>query len=756
VRTIRTAVSLLLLICAGAIAQDAQKVPIQPKQYRVQPATGAIRVDGILDEPAWASAEPMEFDVETNPGDNIVPPARTAGYMTYDSRHLYVAFRAWDPDPKAIRAHLSDRDNAFSDDFVGVVLDTFNDNRRAFEFFVNPLGVQMDLTMDDVNRNEDSSWDTIWESAGRITDEGYIVEMAIPFTSLRFPSLASEQTWGVDMVRVYPRSSRHRLGLQGQDRNRNCYLCQSSRVTGFAGITPGRDVELDPTLTAQQTARRESFPRGALAGGDTNVDLGLTGRWGITPNLQLTGAINPDFSQIEADAVQLDINTQFALSYAEKRPFFLEGIDFFEGPLPLIYTRSVADPSFGLKLTGRIGKSTLGAYVTEDELTNVIVPGAEGSSFAFLDQENTAAAFRYHYNVGETSTIGATLTSRDGTDYSNRVSGFDGTFRVTGKDTVIAQVLHSTTSYPDALAVSTGQPLSSFDDFAGEVRYRHSSRYWYWGGHYRDIGEDFRADSGFMPQVGYRAGNAVVEYNGWGEQGKTWYTRYWFGAGFDRAEKKDGELLEEEIEGWAAFQGPLQSFAQITIGDRQRRFNEVTFDEKFLHWDAELRPTGDFYLFARGTFADQIDFANTQLGERFVAAGGIRWNIGVRTKIDLEQTHEDLDVEGGRLFAADVTQLRAVYNIDLRTFVRAILQYTDIARDPVLYRHQTVSPSTQRLFPQLLFSYTINPQTVFFAGYSGTTFGGTMNDPITGESADVGLTEADRTFFIKIGYAWLF
>ena len=211
-RILRTPVFLWLALSALVFAQDAQKVPLRQKQYRIQRTTDAIRVDAVLDESAWGSAEPMEFDAETSPGENIAPPARTIGYMTYDDENLYVAFRAFDPDPKEISAHLSDRDQAFTDDFIGVVLDTFNDDRRAFEFFVNPLGVQMDLTMDDVNRNEDSSWDTIWETAGRITREGYIVEMAIPFRSLRYGSNdeRGQQTWGINFRRTIRRNSRFR------------------------------------------------------------------------------------------------------------------------------------------------------------------------------------------------------------------------------------------------------------------------------------------------------------------------------------------------------------------------------------------------------------------------------------------------------------------------------------------------------------------------------------------------------------------
>lgn len=744
----------LVVLSFPARAQEAPKVPIRAKQYRVEPTNEEIRIDAVLDEAVWQSAEPMEFDAETSPGENTPPPVRTVGYMSFDGNNLYVAFRAYDSDPSAIRAHLSDRDLAFSDDFVGVVLDTFDDNRRAFEFFVNPLGVQMDLIQDDVNRVEDASWDAIWESAGRITPEGYVVEMAIPFTSLRFPRATDEQTWGVDMVRIYPRSARHRLGLQGQDRNRNCYLCQSSRVTGFEGITPGRDIELDPTLTAQHTSVRSDFPEGKLESGDTDIEAGLSARWGITPNLTLNAAVNPDFSQIEADAVQLDINTQFALFFNEKRPFFLEGSDFFQGPLQTVYTRTVADPEYGLKLTGRLGESTIGAYVARDAVTNVIIPGVQNSSVVTLDLKNISSVFRYRYNVGETSSVGAILTSREGDGYANRVYGVDGNFRVSAKDTITGQILASNTDYPDGIALQYGQQQEGFDDLAGRLLYRHNSRNWFWGATLEDIGTDFRADSGFIPQVGYRLGNAVVEYQGHGESGKTWYTRWWLGGDYDRVEQQSGELLEQELESWAAVSGPMQSFAQIVVGDRDRRFNEVTFDEQFLHWVVEVRPIGDLLVYAEGTFADQIDFEHTRPGERFRIAGGVRWNIGLRTKIDLDHSYENLDVDGGRLFAADVTQLKAIYHFNLRTFFRVILQRTDIAQTPILYTNRVVGSSAERLFPQLLFSYKLNPQTVFFAGYSGTALGGTVGDPLDG--IDVGLTEADRTFFVKLGYAWLF
>ena len=165
----------------------------------------AIKIDGVMDEAAWQHAVRINLDIETHPGENIPALVETVAYIIEDGERIYVAFDARDPEPSEIRAYLQDRDSAWNDDFVGIVLDTYNDERRAFEFFSNPLGIQMDLTNDDVNQREDSSWDAIWDSAGTITANGYIVEMEIPLSQLRFPNNTEKQTWGFDVLRFYPR-----------------------------------------------------------------------------------------------------------------------------------------------------------------------------------------------------------------------------------------------------------------------------------------------------------------------------------------------------------------------------------------------------------------------------------------------------------------------------------------------------------------------------------------------------------------------
>ncbi len=351
------------LLAVGAPAQERvpSPVPTGPPTHAIRRTSGAILVDGILDEKAWSTAVVVNPAFETYPGNNLPARVATECLLAYDDDHLYVAFRAHDGEPAKIRAHLTDRDAAYDDDFVGVVIDTFNDERRGYEFFVNPLGVQMDLVQDDVNKNEDPAWDAIWASAGRVDAGGLHGRDGDPVRPAPLRPRDGPQTWGIDVLRVYPRDQRFIFRAQPQDRNQSCYLCQVSKLTGLEGIRRGKNVELDPTLTGVRSEEREDVPHGPWRTIESKADPGISARWGFTPNLTALAAINPDFSQVEADAAQLDVNTDFALFYPEKRPFFLEGADFFETPGSAIYTRTVADPAWGVKLSGKEGRTAVGA-----------------------------------------------------------------------------------------------------------------------------------------------------------------------------------------------------------------------------------------------------------------------------------------------------------------------------------------------------------------------------------------------------------
>jgi hypothetical protein len=726
-----------LLLAAPLAARPQEGTATAPAHspYPVGRASSAIQVDGSLDEPAWSRATVVDLAYETRPAENTPPPVKTECLITYDDDRLYVAFRAHDPDPSQIRAHISDRDRAFNDDFVGIVVDPFNDERRGFEFFVNALGVQMDLFMDDVGGNEDDSWDALWWSAGRVTESGYVVEMAVPFSSLRFPRLEGEQTWGFDALRFYPRDQRHRIAAQPMDRNVSCYLCQVSKMTGFAGVTPGRNLELDPTVTAVHTDQREGV----------ESDPGLTAKWGVTPNLTLNAALNPDFSQVEADAAQLDINTTFALFFPEKRPFFLEGADFFRTPFEAVFTRNVADPSWGVKLTGKEGQNAMGVFVAQDDRTDFLIPGSESSQGVSLDAESTDAVLRFRRDLGASSALGLLVTSREGEGYSNRLAGADGLYRLGDSDSFRGQYLRSRTEYPSAIfgEERLAQSAGVLDDQAFYLGYNHSTRNWNAYARYEDVGDLFRADMGFMPQVDSTFKLAGLERIWYGKDGARW-TQARIGSDWDERKDQAGGLLERELEAWLNVNGPRQSFLSLDGGRRDRVFNGVPFDQTFWNLYGEFQPTGDLFVNVEAHLGDQLDFANTRAGKVVQVEPSVIYLPGRHLRIQASHLLQQLDVKGGQLFEAHLTQLRLVYQFNVRTFIRLISQYTDIRRDPELYTFE-VDRTSQRLFNQLLFSYKLNPQTVFFAGYSDNSLGNERID----------LTRDDRTFFFKIGYAWV-
>jgi len=730
-----------------AASAPAEQAPdrAEPRTFEVHPLDpegGGIHVDGKLDEAAWQVPPTFTLDYETYPGDNVAPPVRTEVWITYDAHDLYVGVRAHDPEPAKIRAHLRDRDNAFQDDFVGVVLDTFNDERRAFELFVNPLGVQMDLSQSDVTGNEDESWDTLWDSSGRLTGEGYEVEMAIPFSSLRFARGSGPKTWGIDSVRIWPRDQRVRIGLNALPRGRNCYLCYTAKLHGFEGITPGRNIELDPTLTADDVARR---PDGSVPFATRDdQELGLTARWGLTPGTTLSGALNPDFSQVEADAAQLEVNTQFALFYPEKRPFFLEGADLFDTKLTAVYTRTIADPDWGIKLTGKSGKSAYGAIVAQDARTNLLIPGSQGSRLGELHRENTSSIFRYRRDFSGSSAVGALVTSREGDGYHNHVAGADALFRWHEGDAFRIEVLGSDTAYPVEVQESLGQPDGDLRGTAMRLAYQHQTQAWMGYLLYNDVSGDFRADLGFIPQADYRMGYGLVERYWYGEEGKTWWSRFTLGVESTWNYDYQGHPLQRQVAPYFQLNGPRQSWLHVYLGLGPSYFDGHVFDRNFVLVDGEIQATPAVYLSLHSRIGQEIDYDNTRDGDIVRLVPGARFEVGRHLRVTLEHNYETLGAEGATLYTANLTDLRTTYQINVRTFVRLVTQYFDLERDPALYTFATKAHRST-LFNQLLFSYKVNPQTVLFLGYA---------DDYAGEAHSLGrLDQTSRTLFLKLGYA---
>lgn len=723
----------LLLLCSAApgLAQVA-----------VKKTDAAIRVDAVLDEPAWAAAKPMAIDREWFPGDNIDAAVKTEVLVTWDDDQLYVAFRAFDPQPGRIRARYAERDAALLDDTVGFLVDPFNDDRIAYQFRINPLGVQADAINSDIEGSEDFSWDAIWDSAGRITADGYIVEVAVPLQQLRMPAGGSQQTWGFMAMRDYPRSVRHRFRSVVTDENRNCLICQFGELSGFGVTTVGRNLEVTPTLTGNIRQERSG---GSLSTEHQGLEAGVSGRWAITPGTSLQATINPDFSHVEADAAALDVNTRFALSFAEKRPFFLEGSDFFETQLSLLYTRTIADPQAGVKFTGKSGDHSYGVLLARDEITNFLVPFDQSSFRTSIARPSTVAALRYRHDFGDATNAGLFFSSRTGDGYSNSVLSGDSFHRLTEQDTVRVQVAGSQSKYPSILT-AIGQPAGDMAGHALLASYDHSDRDWSWNAGYAEIAPQFRADAGLFNQVGVREGEAGATRRIRGGPDR-WFTNLYFEVSADTTQEWSGDWTEWGSDIAFTYQGQRQSTVSLLVAPNQENFEGTTYHNLRYSIDSSMQLWRDLFAGVFVNWGETIDFTNRRPADFVTWNPYTTFHIGRRISGELSWLRQVFHTQQGEeIFTADVPQGRMLYHFNERTFVRAILQHRSVERNPAAYGSIPVGRENSALLSQLLFSYRLNAQTVFLAGYS---------DNYAGDE-NVDLTQTNRALFVKVGYAWLF
>ncbi|MGS2721164.1 DUF5916 domain-containing protein [Paraglaciecola aestuariivivens] len=733
--------------------------------------TGDIVLDGELDEQQWRQATELSLNFVTHPFENTRPPVATKVRVFENGDTLYVAFVAQDTSVQDISAFYRDRDGIWSNDLVGIKLDTFNDSRLAYQFFTNPLGIQADAIQNEMTGRESDSWDGIWQSAGKLVADGYQVEMAIPLRILNFAEGQENKTWGAEFVRFYPREDRLRISNVPYDRNNSCNLCQLGAINGFKQAKQGKNLAVIPTLVLGKGQSRS--PESSLDWSDSdNKEVGLDLKWGVTPEISIQATLNPDFSQVEADVAQLSINDTFALFFAEKRTFFLENADYFSSNYNLVYTRNVGNPDYGAKVTGRMGQHTFGLFVANDESTTFLVPGNLGSTIASLDDESLNLALRYRYDLSSQLSIGWTSTLRDSEGYYNYVNGLDGKYQITEKDTIRAQILRSDTLYPidlykDYCANDCEQEqdfseaalrLKKDQAFSGNayiISYAHEERNWNLRAQQNSRGENIRTDLGFGALADRTQAVIGGGYNWFSEN--TWWNRVRLSGDWDISHNDNGELIEKEIEMDLGVSAQLQSYFQIGVLKRQRvglradpsnlsiKGNSSLFTEKMGKLYFEMRPSPAWYISGFSRFGDHIDFDNNRLGKQFLLRPTVNWNLGSSLQFKVRHTYQKFEVEEQPLFTANLTDFRATYQFDQRQFLRLILVYANIERNQQNYNFE-VDENRKSLGTQLLYSYKLNPLTKFFVGYSDSAY---QDDDLST------LTKNQRSVFMKFSYAWL-
>ena len=737
-----------LLVAGAAAALSAQE---PPRSLAVARSPGIITVDGSLGDPGWEGAVAIDRFWETQPGDNVEPPVKTIAYVTYDDRFFYIGLDCRDPRPGKIRAPYVDRDNVIgTDDNVAIFLDTRDDHRSAIEFRVNPRGIQGDASYNDANGNEDFSPDFFYDTAARITATGWTAEVRIPFSSLRYPDKDPQQ-WGILVWRNYPREFRYAFHSSPISRNSNCWICHEIQLTGLTGLPRGGHLVVAPYVTVKEEGTPREGPGTDFVNEPARGDAGVDVKWTPNASTALDAAINPDFSQVESDVGQISVNNRFALFFPEKRPFFLESVDLFDTPISAVYTRTITSPRWGARATGKFDASTYTLLVSEDRGGgSVIIPGPTESHFAPQDFSSIAAIGRVRQDVGA-SFGGILLTDREiegsGGGGHNRVLGPDFQWRPGEKDQVTAQLLGSDTrtpNRPDLAEEWTGRRFSSRAIF---LSWLHTGPHWVFRSTYQDIGDGFRADNGFVPQVGFRQGRQFAGY--------TFYPTGFLNrvqpyAVVNYLADPNGDLVQRQTFPGVTVAGRYNLNAELDYNWRQKdriadTVLETTNVAYFLQVDPSRRVSR---LTFQGFFGEHPDVANVRVGR----GGEIEADATIKPtdhlELDFNSDRQWLDVTSdgrhGRLFTAQIERLKATYNFTSRTFLRVIGEYLDVRTDPSLYLAEGVPERSGSFDGSVLFSYKLNWQTVFFLGYGDSR----VLDP----NGD--LLRTDRQFFLKISYAF--
>lgn len=441
--------------------------------------------------PATALARQMtkiEGFVQREPIDGAAATQRTEVYVGYDQSKLYAVFLAFDSNPELIRANLASRENIGGDDSVEITIDTFNDQRTAYTFRVTPLGMQWDARWTEGFSNRagfDTTWEAVWDSEGEVTDQGYMVSIAVPLRGLRFPA-DSEQLWRVQVGRQIPRLSEesfwppYSISVDGR-------LNQTAMLTGIRNVSPGSNTQITPFVFARNV---DALDNRALGGPkfktESEYDVGVDAKFVINDSWVLDLTLNPDFSQVESDEPQVTVNERFEVQYPERRPFFVENADFFATDSILLFTRRIIDPEAGLRFTGRSGPWGVGTMLMNDE-----APGLNRNAGDPLNGEKaTIGVLRVFRDISGQDRVGFTLTDRELADGYNLVGSVDGKFRF--NQNWVTNIEYITTETEPTLGGRTisGDQRNIRLDRVGRTFNTHF--------HFVDTDADYRAQLGFQ------------------------------------------------------------------------------------------------------------------------------------------------------------------------------------------------------------------------------------------------------------------
>lgn len=679
-------------------------------------------IDGFLDEATWDAAAKFDNFKTIKPDYGKEPSQKTIAYMTYDTENLYFAFRCFDSEPEKIKTSVSSRDHIYNDDYVLILLDTFNTMQESYGLFINPEGIQGDAIINS-DGNGDSSFDMVWYSDGIIDDEGYTIECQIPLQSIRFPG-KNTITLRVSFFRQIVRSSEE-FSFPPMYADKGSILKQSQPIS-VSGWKYKRVVEFLPAVTHNT---QQSAEQGRMKTDERNTDFSLTSKVGLASDLILDATYNPDFSQVEADAGQIDVNLRYALFYPEKRPFFLEGNDIFQfagnvedGPLVrVVHTRTIVDPIFGIKLTGKLGrKANMAAIYARDDLPDDPI-----------DMHPDFAIARYKYALREDSYIGGFYTAKEYGQGFNRVVGADGRFRLT-------QTAFADFHLFGAFTKRNGNTETSSDHALG-LHYQYGNRNVLVDLGYQDISKNFQVDTGFVTRTGLRRLSAFTMYRFYPES--NFFQRiepfYWSFHLYDT----EDEMFETFNLFTLRFWLPRSTMFRVD----GILANEVFAGERFgtsgfgFQTSSQITKRISFNMFLRRTGAVYYDPDNPYQGFGNRLGGDFQYQPLDKLSFVLSLSYVNFFRESDKkkIYSYAIIRSRNTFQINRYLFLRAIFEYNDF-RD--------------RLTLDTLISFTYIPGTVIYAGYGSAFEKLEWNGQSYLPSDD--FLQTKRGFIFKVSYLW--
>ena len=722
---------------------------------------GKIKIDGIINESVWENAAIANNFTEIGPGDNVKPEVETDVRIFYDDENIYFAYTCYEPDMSSVRASMSDRDRMYGDDWVGPFINTYGDLKQGFEVYTNPKGIQGDLLW--TTNNEDSNFDMIYESEAKMYSDKWTAEIKIPFKSLRFPD-KSEQVWRIHLLRNRPRGERQEIYWASVSRDDPSFMGQSGFLKGIKNVKRGTDIQILPYVLGNQISGLEDSydPDSKYNHNGIDGEIGLSAKYGISSTLTLDATVNPDFSQVEADAPQININSPFALFYPEKRPFFLEGKDNFSTPINISYTRSINNPIAAVKLSGKADKLHLGFMSAYDEDTPFIVPLTFRSFFLSSNKNSVSNILRMKYDVGDENHLGVIISDRrESSDSSeafnfsgyNRNLGIDGRFKFASNYYLTFQVvqnytkeINDTNFYYNTLegyrfdndkytALYDGESYSGTNAF---ISFNRNARGWSFYTEYFYQPSTVRRDNGFIQRNDFQYLFMQQEYNFYPEN--SFVRRIDPELNFELQYDINGKLMSQffEVNVVNDWSNGLWSSIGYSIVNNEL-YNNV-FHKGVNRWHLNLEAnnlskviTGGMY-YEGGNYV--VRFENPSyvgFGHNFELYSTFKPFDQLRNDLNFSYSELAKERGGELLYSGYVLSDKISYQFNKNFFLRVLVQYD------LFDRVFNVDP---------LLSYKWNPYTILFLGASQNI------SELTNDQGFSSYVETDRQFFLKFQYLW--